>query len=703
MKQVTGLIKRHPDGFGFLVVDNSEVPDLYISKRDMQGVMTNDRVSAAVVREPGGKRFRGEDLKIISRSTKGVIGQYMPLSDEGGLLQDKSLSWGEDLFVSYPRDLKIKPGEWVHVEIKTYPGSDEGFTGVVKAVIGDVSDPQNDDKRMLLVHNIPNVFSQATLNEAEALPDEVRDSDMKNRKDLRELKFITIDGQTAKDFDDAILVETGHQGMTLYVAIADVSHYVKPGTAIDEDAYERGTSTYFPNFVSPMLPEKLSNGLCSLKPNVPRLAFVAEMHLNFNGDMISSDFYEAVIESKSRVTYGEAQEVIEGRVPEKHEHVKDEILRARDLAKILMAKRFRDGSLDLEIPETVVELDSTGQPVDIIKSERLFAHRLIEELMLMANVAVAKVFTARETPTLYRIHESPNEEDIEKLESFMSNFEGSKISLSGGKLQKKLTRALEAFGNRPEKTVLNILTLRSMMQAKYSPHNVGHFGLGFSDYAHFTSPIRRYPDLIVHRTLKALLDLGRGYMPMDLDQLETAGTMLSACEQRSTKAERQIHSIKRARFMERHVGESFEGMITSVTKFGVFVTLRAFDIDGLIRLQDLSSDRLDFDEDLLRLVAQRSGMTYSIGDVLAVQVAGVNVQEGQIDFVLDGVGESKSGIAAKGTFNREKKDEASGFKRSFKSIGKNDKKKQDFEKRRPSKDDNNGVRKKRFSKPRRKK
>ena len=703
MKQVTGLIKRHPDGFGFLVVDNSEVPDLYISKRDMQGVMTNDRVSASVVREPGGKRFRGEDLKIISRSTKGVIGQYMPLSDEGGLLQDKSLSWGEDLFVSYPRDMKIKPGEWVHVEIKTYPGSDEGFTGVVKAVIGDVADPQNDDKRMLLVHNIPNVFSQATINEAEALPDEVRDSDMKNRKDLRELKFITIDGQTAKDFDDAILVETGNQGMTLYVAIADVSHYVKPGTAIDEDAYERGTSTYFPNFVSPMLPEKLSNGLCSLKPHVPRLAFVAEMHLNFNGDMISSDFYEAVIESKSRVTYGEAQEVIEGRVPEKHEHVKDEILRARDLAKILMAKRFRDGSLDLEIPETVVELDSTGQPVDIIKSERLFAHRLIEELMLMANVAVAKVFTARETPTLYRIHEAPNEEDIEKLESFMSNFEGSKITLSGGKLQKKLTRALEAFGNRPEKTVLNILTLRSMMQAKYSPHNVGHFGLGFSDYAHFTSPIRRYPDLIVHRTLKALLDIGRGYIPMDLDQLETAGTMLSACEQRSTKAERQIHSIKRARFMERHVGESFEGMITSVTKFGVFVTLRAFDIDGLIRLQDLSSDRLDFDEDLLRLVAQRSGMTYSIGDVLAVQVAAVNVQEGQIDFVLDGVGESKSGIAAKGTFNREKKDEASGFKRSFKSIGKNDKKKQDFEKRRSSKDDNNGVRKKRFSKPRRKK
>lgn len=703
MKQVTGLIKRHPDGFGFLVVDNSEVPDLYISKRDMQGVMTNDRVSAAVVREPGGKRFRGEDLKVISRSAKGVIGQFMPYSGERGLLQDKSLSWGEDLIVTVPRDIKVKPGEWVHVEIKTYPGSDEGFTGVVKSVIGDVADPQNDDKRMLLVHNIPNVFSAATMTEAEALPEEVRDSDMKNRKDLRDLKFITIDGQTAKDFDDAILVETGQQGMTLYVAIADVSHYVKPGTAIDEDAYERGTSTYFPNFVSPMLPEKLSNGLCSLKPHVPRLAFVAEMHLNFNGDLISSEFYEAVIQSAARVTYGEAQEVIEGRVPEKLQHVKDEILRARDLAKILMAKRFRDGSLDLEIPETVVELDSTGQPVDIIKSERLFAHRLIEELMLMANVAVAKVFTARETPTLYRIHESPNEEDIEKLESFMSNFEGSKITLSGGKLQKKLTKALEAFGNRPEKTVLNILTLRSMMQAKYSPHNLGHFGLGFSDYAHFTSPIRRYPDLIVHRTLKALLDLGRGYMPMDLGELETAGTMLSACEQRSTKAERQIHSIKRARFMERHVGESFEGMITSVTKFGVFVTLRAFDIDGLIRLQDLSSDRLDFDEDLLRLVAQRSGMTYSIGDVLAVQVAAVNIQEGQIDFVLDGVSTEESGVAKKGTFSRENDGKASGFKRSFKSMGKNEKKKQNFEKRRPSKDDNNGVRKKRFPKPRRKK
>lgn len=702
MKQVTGLVKRHPDGFGFLVVDNSEFPDLYISKRDMTGVMTNDRVSAVVKREPGGNRFRGEDLKVIHRSTKSVMGQYMPLSDEKGLLQDKSMSWGEDLFVSFPRDVKLKPGDWVHVEIKTYPGSDDGFTGEVKAVIGDVQDPQNDDKRMLLVHNIPNEFSEACLNEAEAMPDEVRDVDMRDRKDVRELKFITIDGKTAKDFDDAILVETGNQGMTLYVAIADVSHYVKPGSAIDEDAYERGTSTYFPNFVAPMLPEKLSNGLCSLKPNVARLAFVAEMQLNFNGDLMESAFYEAVIESKARVTYGEAQEVIEGRVPEKLQHVQDEILRARDLAKILMAKRFRDGSLDLEIPETEVELDATGQPVDIIKSERLFAHRLIEELMLMANVAVAKVFTAREIPTLYRIHESPNEEDIETLETFMGNF-GSKVSLSGGKLQKKLTKALETFGNRPEKTILNILTLRSMMQAKYSPHNVGHFGLGFSDYAHFTSPIRRYPDLIVHRTLKAALDLGRGYMSMDLDKLETDGTMLSACEQRSTKAERQIHSIKRARFMEKHLGESFEGMITSVTKFGVFVTLRQFDIDGLIRLVDLSDDRLEFDEERLRLVALRSGMSYSIGDVVMVQVAAVNITEGQIDFVLDGTDMEKRAEKSSGRHSGDRHSDKGPRRVNYKGAKEYEKKNQSFQKRRPSKDDRDGVRKKRFPKPRRKK
>ncbi len=632
-RECTGIVKRHPDGFGFLIPDSAENVDVYIPRHEMVGIMSNDRVRVTVVREKGGPRFRGELIEILERAVTRAMGQYRALGPGRGLLLDRSFSWGADLTVSCPPDLTPKDGDLVVVQIESYPDSPQGFSGRVVSVIGDAADPMNDSIRILHAHNIPYEFSPEALKEAEQLPDEVTERDCKGRKDLRSIPFITIDGKTAKDFDDAVFTEIDDKGFHLMVAIADVSHYVKEGTAIDDDAYLRGTSTYFPNFVAPMLPEKLSNELCSLKPNVPRLAMVADMRLDFRGEPVSSEFYEAVIQSAARVTYGQAQEVIDGNTPPEVQHVKENILRCADLAKVLMAKRFREGSLDLDLPETEVELDETGMPVDIMRSERLFAHRLIEELMLMANVAVGRFFTSRQLPCLYRVHEEPAAEAIRNFESFLRAF-GYKQRLSGGHLQKKISRALEYFKGHPKEHILNMLALRSLAQAKYSAENVGHFGLAFSDYVHFTSPIRRYPDLIVHRLLKAAIYPNRRLPRLSEDQLVTAGTVLSACEQRSVKAERQIHAIKKARFLTQFIGEEFEGVISSVTRFGLFVLLRKFDVDGLLRVEQLGGDRFEFDEEKLRLVGRNSGKAYEIGEPIQVVVARTDIELGQIDFVI---------------------------------------------------------------------
>lgn len=635
-KLLNGTIKRHPDGFGFFIPDDLEHPDVYIPRHSMEGIMTNDKVVVEAVPEKGTDRFRGDIIRILARGTKTVVGRFFQMNDKVGLIKDEGKGWGQDLKIKLEDAMGAKDKELVAAEILTYPEHGKSFTGRISEIIGDALDPLTDIKRVILTNNIPFDFSAATLDEASKYKEVPDEKDFKGRIDLRDKNLITIDGATAKDFDDAVYVETTTEGFLLYVAIADVSHYVRPGSSIDREAHERGTSVYFPNFVVPMLPEVLSNGLCSLNPHVPRLCLVAEMLFDFTGEVKSSKFYEAVMESKARVTYGEAQEIIDGNPIEKFSHVHDSILRLADLAKILMAKRFKEGSLDLEIPETELVIDGAGVPIDIQRNERLFSHRLIEEMMLAANVAVARFFSEKEIPAIYRIHESPNEMAIKVLEKYLANF-GGKTKLGQGKLQKRLTRALEEFENRPESQILNILTLRSMSQAKYSNNNLGHFGLGFDFYTHFTSPIRRYPDLIVHRLIKSQVMKNSPYRLMSEDDLATAGTILSAAEQRSVKAERQVQSIKKARFMQKFVGQEFDGMISSVAKFGIFVLLREYDIDGLVRLDDLGNDRFEFDEENLVLVAKRSGFSYNIGDAVKIQVIAADPELGQINFGLAGL------------------------------------------------------------------
>ncbi len=692
----TGIVKRHPDGFGFFIPDNSEIPDVYIPKQFMAGVMTNDKVEIKIYPEPGGKRFRGEVLKVIERSSKVVIGKYKNFNEMYGIIFDDNNNWGANLSIPKGWSMQANEGDLVVVQITSYPEKKEPFLGRVIEVLGDSTDPLFDIKKVIYSHKLPHVFDKFVQEECKQFELEIRPENFKNRRDLTKLPLITIDGKTAKDFDDAVYVENHEYGFRLIVAIADVSHYVKSESAIDREAYARGTSTYFPNYVVPMLPEVLSNELCSLKPDVYRLCCVADMKMDFQGTVIESDFYEGIMKSHARVTYGEAQEVIDGNTPEKFKHVEDVIKRCADLSKILMAKRFREGALDLEIPETELLIDETGAPVDIQRSERIFAHKLIEEMMLAANVAVARFIGEKhQTPVLYRIHEQPKRESIETLNHYLKNF-GSDKKLGGKNLQKEIGRALQDFAGKPEEIVLHILTLRSMNQAKYSPENIGHFGLGFDYYAHFTSPIRRYPDLIVHRVLKNVLGIP-GYEASAVDTLTTAGTLLSSCEQRSVKAERQLHSIKKARFMQKYLGEEFEGIISSVAKFGVFVLLRQFDIDGLIKVEELGNDLFIYDADNMLLTGKRSGFRYSIGDTLKIQVAGCDTDLGQINFAL--VQKPQMLQGSKGAQHRDKHSRDKGdFKRGDDKKGN----RSNFKERRKNENDRRGSGKARVSKRSRK-
>jgi len=693
-----------------LIPDDSSKPDVYISRQSMTGVMTNDRVEVAVYKPKSSSRERddrlaGEVVRVLHRANKRVVGKYLPVDQRYGILQDDNRGWGTDLRIAAPDSMNAKEGDLVVVEVTQFPDDHHEFLGKIVGLMGNIEDPLNDVMRIVHQAGIPTEFSATALAEARRYGGAVTEAEMKGREDLTGIGLITIDGATARDFDDAIYTERTSSGFRLVVAIADVSHYVKPGSTLDHEAYERGTSTYFPNFVVPMLPEELSNELCSLKPRVKRLCFACEMHVTYDGEMSRFRFFEAVMESKARVTYGEAQEVLDGSTSPKLKDVADNIRLSADLAKILMVKRFREGSLDLEIPETQVVVDSSGESVDIIRSERLFAHRLIEELMLVTNICTARYLDEASIPGIYRIHEEPDPDNLRALQRYLWNFGGTR-SVFGGKLQKKLTKALQAMEGRPEAQILNILTLRTMKQAHYSQDNVGHFGLGFSHYTHFTSPIRRYPDLIAHRLIKSQLYAKYRGMQMNDEELASATTFLSACEQRSTKAERQLISIKKARFIRKFVGQEFEGIISSVAKFGCFVMLRQYDVDGLIKIENLGKDRFTFDAENLRLIGGRSGLKYTIGDTVHVRVTGADPEQGKVDFELAeepdvkaarGNDRIEGGEGKHGKAKRQKGTKQQGTKQHG-----SHKKKLDSGKRRSSEDDRGRVRKERVSKRRRK-
>lgn len=626
---ITGTIKRHADGFGFLIPDDPEYVDVYVPRQHMTGVMGDDQIEIQCHEERMG-RFSGRVLRILKRSFTQVVGRYSITGDGGnGVILDDGKAWGENIVIDQ-RDTKgAKHGQLVVVHILSYPGDPTGFRGEVVDILGTHGDPALDTKQMIYQHHIPMEFTKRTLEQVQVIPETVTEKDWAGRKDLRSKKLVTIDGATARDFDDAVYAEHDKRGFRLWVAIADVSAYVPVNTDLDKDAYSRGTSVYFPDLVVPMLPEKLSNNLCSLNPHVPRLCMVAEMVLGFTGELLESSFYEAVMESRHRMIYGDVEDIINGFDNPKYADVLTELRLLKDISKILMAKRFREGSLDLEIPESEIILDAMGVPTDVIRGERLFSHRLIEELMLQANVAVAKFIESKNAPSLYRVHESPFEDALKTLEVMAHNW-GVSQNLRKGMIQKQLMKLLERVKGRPEEHILSILILRSMKQAEYNVENKGHFGLAFPCYTHFTSPIRRYPDLVVHRILKALIK-GRD-VPYPFEKVASIGTMTSACEQRAAKASRELLAIKRCRFMERHVGQEFEGMVTGVQKFGIFVQLKKYDIDGLIRLDTFTDDHYFFDEANQQYVGRKSKRVLKLGDPARVVVLRSDAEAQEIDF-----------------------------------------------------------------------
>lgn len=493
-------------------------------------------------------------------------------------------------------------------------------------------DPLSDVQRVIAQHHIPMESSKQVQKELALIPDEVQETDCVGRQDFTFLPFITIDGVTAKDFDDAICVKKTSKGFQAYIAIADVGHYVKPHTTLDHFAYQRGNSTYFPQSVAAMLPEKLSNGICSLNPHVQRLAIVVALELDQHGQVVSSKFYEGVIQTVARTTYEEIQALLDGHVLDHLSHICHAVFDASDLAKLLLSQRVPRVSLDLDLLEGQVIVDKDGYAVDIQIVKRLFSHRMIEELMLLANVTVARFLKKHKMPAIYRVHERPDAKDVITLNDFLKHL-GSSVEIHKDHVhQKKLNKVLKKFKGTHYEPVLNITVLRTMKQAFYSAKDLGHFGLGFPDYVHFTSPIRRYADLIVHRQLK--YRLGLSSQKYDFKDLETMGVHLSACEQRSVKAERQVMAIKKARLMENLISQEFQGIITSITRFGVFILLTEFDMDGMLRLSDIARGRFIFDDKYLSLQNRRTKQTYCVGDLIRVVIDRVDVITGKVGFTL---------------------------------------------------------------------
>ncbi len=652
-KSFKGIIKRHPDGFGFFIPEMSHIPDIFIE--DISGVMTNDCVLVRVTgcrsqsfkkrsrkaklknglnqdKEANTKkRWFGEVVKVLKRDKKLLVGRFIQQIDQSGYLVDQDHSWGGNLRIPHNKTSNAQNNQVVCVKILQYPSSGQDFIGEVVQVIED--NPSSDIKKVLFRHQIEEEFHYQVEKELLQIPDCVEVKDKHNRKDLTSLPFITIDGKSAKDFDDAIYVDKTSDGFHVLIAIADVSYYVKPHTYIDKQAYQRGNSTYLPNYVVPMLPEKLSHGICSLNPHVERLAFVADLKLNSKGELLSSEFYEAVIKTFARTTYQEIQSILDGQFVNRHfSKINQMLFNAKDLAEVLLSRRI-SRSLDLDLLETQMTIDDAGYAVGVERVRRLFSHRIIEEMMLLANLSVADFLRAHKIPMLYRVHEEPGNEQMDFLNHFLRHL-GNKENIRQNNMNKQINQILKRFKSTQYEPILNIMVLRAMKQACYVAKNIGHFGLGFTHYTHFTSPIRRYSDLIIHRQLKCQLGLQPQSHSKNDPAIDSIGNHLSNCEQRSVKAERQIMSIKKARLMENLISQEFKGVITSITRFGIFILLPEFDVDGLLRLSDLEKGSFVFDDNYLYLRNCKTNNFYYLGDSINIVIDNVNVDSGKINFVL---------------------------------------------------------------------
>ncbi|CAM4182693.1 ribonuclease R [Bordetella pseudohinzii] len=656
---VAGRVQGHRDGFGFLVRDDGG-PDIFLSPREMLKVLHGDRVLVKPSGEYRGKP-EGTIVEVIERRTNKLVGRFL---HEHGL----SIVVPEDQRIKH--DILIPPGDTngaqhgqvVSVEIIEQPTRHTQPLGKVFEVLGEIDDPGMEIEIAVRKFDVPVEFSEAARKQAARLPDSVRKSDLKERVDLRDVPLITIDGEDARDFDDAVYCQpvdlgTGQRkrpGWRLLVAIADVSHYVRPGDALDDDAAERGTSVYFPRRVIPMLPESLSNGLCSLNPNVDRLVLVCDMVIPATGAKAGTvsayQFYNAVMHSHARTTYTSIWEALQqpgGPAAHALGKLLPDVQHLYELYQLLAQQRKKRGAIDFETVETRIVCNELGRIEQIVPMVRNDAHKLIEECMLAANTCAADFMQRSKHPGLYRIHEGPTPERLQALRDFLRTMA---LSLGGGDTPtaKDYGEFLDSVRARPDFPLLQTMSLRSMQQAVYSPDNMGHFGLAYPAYSHFTSPIRRYPDLLTHRVIKALL-AGQRYVPELLSQpmvigrsqrehehaiWEKLGLILSASERRADEASRDVEAWLKCWFVKERVGEDFSGTVTGVASFGIFVTLDTLHVEGLVHVSELGSEYFQFNDSLHELRGERTGMRYRLTDKVQVQVSRVDLEARRIEFRL---------------------------------------------------------------------
>jgi len=681
MAEVEGTVFGHRDGHGFLVREGG-LPDLYLSPQEMRAVLHRDRVKARIIRYDKKARPEGRVLEIIERKKAPIIGRLL---HESGiwLVAPEDKRYGQDIIVPRNAVAGASAGQVVAIELTEPPSLHSQPLGRVTEVLGEIDDPGMEIEIAVRKYEVPHVFSEATLAQAAALPDTVGAADKKGRIDLTDVPLVTIDGEDARDFDDAVYCEPAKvgrgKGWRLVVAIADVSHYVKPGEPLDADAYERATSVYFPRRVIPMLPEKISNGLCSLNPEVDRLAMVCDMLVTAEGEIHAYQFFPALIRSAARFTYTEVATILDNtRGPEaaRRDALVPHLLDLHDAYRALLKARVKRGAIDFETTETQILCDENGRIDKIVPRTRTEAHRLIEEAMLAANVCSADFIARAKHPALYRVHEGPTPEKKTLLQNYLKAL-GLGLAIGDDPKPAEFQAIAQATKDRPDAAQIHSMLLRSMQQAIYTGTNSGHFGLAYEAYTHFTSPIRRYPDLLVHRVIKALIG-GRRYQlasragntrpvpakvakaakaakdakearglpaaPVlapggELESWEVAGAHCSANERRADEASRDVEAWLKCRYMREHLGEEYGGTVSAVTSFGLFVTLDGLYVEGLVHITELGGEYFRFDEIKQELRGERTGTRYVVGSRVRVQVSRVDLDGRKIDFRMVREGE----------------------------------------------------------------
>ena len=644
-KQLVGTYQAHARGFGFVTVEG-QADDIFISEDDANGAFHMDQVEVVITKAPEGKRREGKIVRILSHGTVKLVGYFQKNKNFGFVIPDND-RFVKDIFVPLERSKGAVTGHKVVVELTSYGKDGKKPEGKVVEIIGHVNDPGTDIMSIVKGYDLPVEFPEKVLNQAERVAKDVTSADMAGRMDIRSWRMVTIDGEDAKDLDDAISITKEGENYQLGVHIADVTNYVQERSALDREAYERGTSVYLVDRVIPMLPHALSNGICSLNAGEDRLALSCIMTVNPKGEVIDHKIAETVVHIDQRMSYTSVKKILEDRDQEEMEAYKEFVpmfeLMA-ELAKILREKRHRRGSIDFDFPESKIMLNADGTPTEIKPYDRNTATKIIEDFMLLANETVAEDYFWQEIPFVYRTHDVPDEEKIQKLCTFINNF-GHSMHVANKEVRpKEILKLLAKVDGTPEGDFISRLELRSMKQAKYTPENTGHFGLAAQYYCHFTSPIRRYPDLQIHRIIKETL---RGRM--NENRMEHYESILpevtkhaSQMERRAEEAERETIRLKKAEYMEQHIGEVFAGVISSITKWGMYVELENI-VEGLIHVTNMHDDHYDYYEERFEMIGEHTRRSYKLGQKVYVRVLDTDRLQRTIDFELVNKGDEEDG------------------------------------------------------------